>query len=135
MSLDKKDVFLEIKNLLKEIVKEIKVEILIEADLKNYEIIDFIESIGSTKIGVLYDTGNATKNNFMQTPFYDEPRAFLISDAAKMLIKAHQELNNYGYGIVIYDAYRPWFVTKMFWDATPDSLKNFVASHGAPNIK
>ena len=65
MSLDKKDVFLEIKNLLKEIVKEIKVEILIEADIRNHKIIDFIESIGSTKIGILYDTGNATKNDFI----------------------------------------------------------------------
>ena len=68
----------------------------------------------------------------MQTEFYTEPRAFLISDAAKMLIKAHQELSNYGYGIVIYDAYRPWFVTKMFWEATPDSLKNFVAESQTP---
>ncbi|MDC3119223.1 sugar phosphate isomerase/epimerase [Prochlorococcus sp. AH-716-K03] len=65
MSLNKKDICLEIKYFLKEIIKEIKVEILIEADLKNFEIIDFIESIGSTKIGILYDTGNATKNNFI----------------------------------------------------------------------
>ena len=65
MSLKKKVVFLEIQNLLKEVAKEMKIEILIETDLRNYEIIDFIESIGSTKIGVLYDTGNATKNNFI----------------------------------------------------------------------
>ena len=90
---------------------------------KSSELIDIYKLDPTIKLDIRY----ATKNNFMQTPFYDEPRAFLISDAAKMLIKAHQELNNYGYGIVIYDAYRPWFVTKMFWDATPDSLKNFVA--------
>jgi serine beta-lactamase-like protein LACTB len=32
-----------------------------------------------------------------------------------------------GYGLLIHDAYRPWYVTKMFWDATPDSLRDFVA--------
>ena len=25
-----------------------------------------------------------------------------------------------GFGLLIHDAYRPWYVTKMFWDATPD---------------
>ncbi len=90
---------------------------------KSRELTDIYKLDPSIKLDIRY----ATKNNFMQTPFYDKPRAFLITDAAKMLIKVHKELNNYGYGIVIYDAYRPWFVTKMFWDATPDSLKNFVA--------
>ncbi len=30
--------------------------------------------------------------------------------------------------MLIHDAYRPWVVTKMFWDATPDDLKTFVAN-------
>ena len=90
---------------------------------KSNELVDIYKLDSSIKLDIRY----ASKNNFMQTEFYTEPRAFLINDAAKMLIKAHKELGNYGYGIVIYDAYRPWFVTKMFWEATPDSLKNFVA--------
>ena len=36
-------------------------------------------------------------------------------------------LQKYGFGLIIYDAYRPWYVTKMFWDATPDHQKMFVA--------
>jgi D-alanyl-D-alanine dipeptidase len=32
-----------------------------------------------------------------------------------------------GYGVLIHDAYRPWYVTKMFWDATPVAQKEFVA--------
>ena len=32
-----------------------------------------------------------------------------------------------GYGLLIHDGYRPWFVTKMFWDATPESAHMFVA--------
>ncbi len=65
MSLNKKEVFIEMKNLLKEIEGELKLEILIESDLGSYKILDFIESIGSSKIGILYDTGNATKNKLL----------------------------------------------------------------------
>jgi len=97
----------------------------IEDDLedKSDELIEINKLDPSIKLDIRY----ATKNNFMETPFYENPRAFLINDATNMLIKAHKELSNYGYGIIVYDAYRPWFVTKMFWDATPDSLKHFVA--------
>jgi len=28
---------------------------------------------------------------------------------------------------LIHDAYRPWYVTKMFWEGTPDDKKIFVA--------
>ena len=48
--------------------------------------------------------------------------------AAEALIRAHQKLNLLGYGLLIHDAYRPWYVTKMFWDATPDDKKIFVAN-------
>jgi D-alanyl-D-alanine dipeptidase len=32
-----------------------------------------------------------------------------------------------GFGLLIHDAYRPWYVTKIFWEATPDDKKIFVA--------
>ena len=31
------------------------------------------------------------------------------------------------FGLIIYDGYRPWFITKMFWEGTPNDLKHFVA--------
>ncbi len=83
------------------------------------------------------DIRYASNNNFMRSIFYQEPRAFLNKDAASYLIKANKELKNKGYGIVIYDAYRPWFITKMFWEGTPDDLKHFVAdpSNGSVHNK
>ncbi len=30
--------------------------------------------------------------------------------------------------MLVFDAYRPWHVTKMFWDATPEKFHNFVAN-------
>ncbi len=34
----------------------------------------------------------------------------------------------HGLGLLVHDAYRPWYVTKMFWEATPDDMKDFVAN-------
>jgi D-alanyl-D-alanine dipeptidase len=69
----------------------------------------------------------ATANNFLGTPVYTQPRAFLQRPAAEALIRALQALKPFGYGLLIHDGYRPWYVTKIFWDATPQEGKIFVA--------
>ena len=48
--------------------------------------------------------------------------------AAEAVVAAHRSLQPLGLGLLIHDAYRPWHVTKMFWDATPGDLKDFVAN-------
>ncbi len=73
------------------------------------------------------DIRYATTNNFIHQKVYTEPRAFLQKPAAEALIQVHKEFKKLGYGIIIFDGYRPWWVTKKFWDETPDSLKDFVA--------
>jgi serine beta-lactamase-like protein LACTB len=47
--------------------------------------------------------------------------------AAEALVRSHRGLKEKGYGLLIHDAYRPWYVSKMFWDATPVSAHGFVA--------
>ena len=77
----------------------------------------------------------ATTNNFLGTPVYTQARAFLQRPAAEALLRAHRELKAQGYGLIIHDGYRPWYVTKIFWDATPDDKKIFVADPAAaPSI-
>lgn len=76
---------------------------------------------------ILYDIRYATENNFMGAQFYDSPRAYLQRPAAEALHRVHRRLRERGYGLLIHDAYRPWYVTKMFWDATPGHQKQFVA--------
>ncbi len=73
------------------------------------------------------DIRYATANNFAGTPFYSSARAFLQRPAAEALLRAHRGLKEKGYGLLIHDAYRPWYVTRMFWDATPVSGHAFVA--------
>src|SRR5262249_11952253 len=43
------------------------------------------------------------------------------------LVRVHKKLADKGYGLLIHDAYRPWYVTKIFWDATPEKHRIFVA--------
>ena len=74
------------------------------------------------------DIRYASSNNFMRSQFYKNERAFFDMTAADRLLDAKNELKELGYGIIIYDAYRPWFVTKMFWEGTPENLKHFVAN-------
>lgn len=81
-----------------------------------------------------FDIRYATTNNFMSTVFYKQPRAFMQRPASQALIRAHQKLKKQGYGLLIHDAYRPWFVTKMFWDATPENMKDFVADPQSGSI-
>lgn len=69
----------------------------------------------------------ATKNNLFGTVFYRSARAYMQRPAAEALVRAHRWLRARGYGLLIHDAYRPWYVTKIFWEATPDDKKIFVA--------
>jgi len=73
------------------------------------------------------DIRYASINNFMQTPLYSLGRAYMQRPAAEALNRVRHRLKEQGYGLLIHDAYRPWYVTKMFWDATPDADRIFVA--------
>lgn len=88
---------------------------------------DLVE-IGSLDDTIRRDIRYAGTNNFMGARFYRQPRAFLQRPAAEALVRVHQSLRDEGLGLLIHDAYRPWYVTKMFWDATPDAMKDFVAN-------
>ncbi|MFO0280355.1 MAG: M15 family metallopeptidase, partial [Acidobacteriota bacterium] len=75
-----------------------------------------------------FDIRYATSNNFMGAALYSQPAAYLQRPAAQALLRAHQQLASSRVGLLIHDAYRPWRVTRMFWDATPHHQRNFVAN-------
>jgi D-alanyl-D-alanine dipeptidase len=74
------------------------------------------------------DIRYATDRNFLGTPVYREARAFLQRPAAEALVRVHRQLEPMGLGLLIHDAYRPWSITKVFWDATPPAQREFVAN-------
>jgi zinc D-Ala-D-Ala dipeptidase len=74
------------------------------------------------------DLRYATTNNFTGRVLYDQARAFMQGVAAEALIRAHARARADGFGLTIFDAYRPWRVTKQLWDATPPAKRNYVAN-------
>src|SRR4029079_19084019 len=70
----------------------------------------------------------ATARNFLGQPLYTQARAFLQRPAAEALVRVQRSLRDQGYGLLIHDGYRPWYVTRMFWDATPPAQHEFVAN-------
>jgi CubicO group peptidase (beta-lactamase class C family)/D-alanyl-D-alanine dipeptidase len=96
-------------------------------ELNRPELVDLTTLDPTIKLDIRY----ATTNNFLGTPLYTSARAFLQRPAAEAVVRAHRELAKQGYGLLIHDAYRPWYVTKIFWDATPPKNHIFVADPAA----
>ncbi|OYP34736.1 serine hydrolase [Rhodopirellula sp. MGV] len=88
---------------------------------------DLAEVVGLDS-SIHLDIRYATTNNFTGAVFYKQPKAFMQRDAAKAVAQANGKLSEHDLGLLIHDAYRPWHVTKMFWDATPGEFKDFVAN-------
>jgi len=93
-------------------------------DFRKPDLVELTSLDASIKLDIRY----ASSNNFLSTPIYSEARAFLQRPAAEALVRANRRLKALGYGLLIHDAYRPWYVSKIFWDATPDDKKIFVAN-------
>ena len=110
-------------------VEELRVEALAAAPpveagpFRDSELVDLASLDSTIELDIRY----ATTNNFMNAVFYEDARAFLQRPAAEAVARAHRALAAFGYGLLIHDGYRPWYVTKMFWDATPTHQREFVA--------
>ena len=85
-------------------------------------------ALASVDPTIKFDIRYASSNNFIGFPLYEKAAAYLQRPAAEALGRVERSLASKGYGLLIHDAYRPWFVTKMFWDATPESAHVFVAN-------
>ena len=68
----------------------------------------------------LLDIRYATKFNFTGEKLYPAPAAWLHRDAAAALSKAQAELRKLGYGLRVFDAYRPLSVQQKMWDLIRD---------------
>jgi zinc D-Ala-D-Ala dipeptidase len=96
------------------------------AEMGEFRQADFVE-LAKIDPAIHLDLRYATSDNVMGVPLYTEARAFLQRPAAEALHRVSARLKPWGYGLLVYDAYRPWYVTKMMWDGTPNNKKSFVA--------
>jgi len=88
----------------------------------NNELVEIKKAIPNIKLDIRY----ATKNNFMQQVMYKQARAFARKPVVESLKKIQKELNKKGYGLKIFDGYRPYAITVAFYKKASD--KNFVAN-------
>ncbi len=93
-------------------------------DFRKSDLVELAKLDPRIKLDIRY----ATADNFLSTPVYTSARAFLQRPAAEALLRAHRDLMKQGYGLLIFDGYRPWYVTRIFWDATPADKHDFVAN-------
>jgi D-alanyl-D-alanine dipeptidase len=75
--------------------------------------------------GIVLDIRYASKNNFMQRVMYPKAKAFARKPVVDQLRKIQAKLKAKGYGLKIYDAYRPYAITMAFYQQASD--KHFVA--------
>jgi len=92
-------------------------------DFHTPDLVELVTLDPSIKLDIRY----ATTRNFLGTPLYSQARAFMQRPAALALVRVNKALHAQGYGLLVHDAYRPWYVTKLFWDATPPDKHQFVA--------
>ena len=95
-----------------------------EVNKRDADLIELIKLERSIKLDIKY----ATSDNFVGKQVYSEARAFLQRPAAEALVRVHNLLKKDGLGIVVYDGYRPWAITKLFWEITPEDKRKFVAN-------
>jgi zinc D-Ala-D-Ala dipeptidase len=74
-----------------------------------------------------FDIRYATPANFMGRVLYPVAKAVLQRPAAEGLSRVQSRAEAAGYGLLVFDAYRPWRITRMMWDETPPGKREFVA--------
>ncbi|HZN39412.1 MAG TPA: serine hydrolase [Planctomycetota bacterium] len=93
------------------------------AGLQPFDLVELSSLDPTLKLDVRY----ATADNFLGTAVYPAAVAKLQRPAAEALVRVHRALAAKGLGLCVFDAYRPWSVTKVFFEATPKELRHFVA--------
>ncbi len=75
-----------------------------------------------------FDIRYATPANFMGRVLYPVARAVVQRPVAKALSRVQTRAEATGHGLLIFDAYRPWRITRAMWEATPPEKREFVAN-------
>jgi D-alanyl-D-alanine dipeptidase len=95
-----------------------------ENNKREADLVELITLDKTIKLDVRY----ARTDNFVGKIVYPEARAFMQRPAAEAVVRVHRKLQKKGYGLIVFDGYRPWSVTKLFWEVTPEDKRKFVAN-------
>jgi zinc D-Ala-D-Ala dipeptidase len=80
----------------------------------------YMEIVADT-LGVIVDIRYATDNNFTKKQIYDCPRCFFRKEVGEKILAIHLDLKErYGFGIKLFDCYRPSPYQYKLWEVMPD---------------
>lgn len=94
-----------------------------EKNKREADLLELVKLDAEIKLDIRY----ARADNFVGKAVYPEARAFLQRPAAEAVLEVHRRLKKKNLGLVIFDGYRPWAITKLFWEVTPEDKRKFVA--------
>jgi D-alanyl-D-alanine dipeptidase len=94
-----------------------------EGNRREADLLELTKLDKTIKLDIRY----ATANNFVGRAVYPEARAFLQRPAAEAVVRVNKRLKKEGLGLVIFDGYRPWAITKLFWETVRPEQQKFVA--------
>lgn len=76
--------------------------------------------------GIKINSVYATSDNFFGAPLYATPKLYVNEALLPALTKVQETLKPYGYGLVLWDAYRPWNASKLANLALPADKKEML---------
>jgi zinc D-Ala-D-Ala dipeptidase len=99
--------------------------------IKRAELVEITEQSHKVRLDIAY----ATARNFTGHPVYSRAACFLHPEAEAALSRAIRYASELGYGLIIFDAYRPTEAQWALWNHTPDP--HFLANpeRGSPHSR
>lgn len=89
--------------------------------------VDLKQVSNTLSVPIHFDIRYARADNFFKKPVYPSEDCFLLEPVALDLLQVNQKLNRQGYGLLIFDGYRPWSVTKQFYEQCQPFERDFLA--------
>jgi D-alanyl-D-alanine dipeptidase len=81
---------------------------------------DDLVDITTINPNIRLDIRYATTNNFTHQKVYPSACCYVRKAVAERLDRVQKELESLGYGLLIWDGYRPLSVQRIFWNLVPD---------------
>lgn len=91
-----------------------------EPHLTAAPLVDLMAFASDHAANITFDIKYASTDNFTGRVIYPEARAFIMRDAAQALLAVASDLRPHGFGLRIFDTYRPWHITAYFWEHFPN---------------
>lgn len=117
-------------NIVKDSSKIVLPEPIPEVKVPDYDTLEWAD-IAFLDSSIVIDMKYATTDNFVQEKMYECGRCFLRPQIARAVVRIHQNLQQQGYGLKMYDCFRPRPIQSKLWKKMPDARYVMHPSKGS----